>query len=113
MKQQQKKVPYLLNLNNMTIKDVDGNEITSKNDKEEVVAIVLDVKKDVANHVYRSIGDVDFIHPLQQLSKDGAAEFDLDQLAAIEAIVKQSYTLPFQLAICERIEHARNAKMEE
>ena len=108
MKQQQKKALYILNLNNMTIKDVDGNEITTKNDNEEVVAIVLDVKKDVANHVYRSIGDVDFIHPLQELSRNGECELSAEQLDVFEQIMSSSnFTLPVKCAILDRIKEAK------
>lgn len=107
-----KKVFYL-DVKNVKIKGLDGNPVQDFDASGKPVDVEFKGYKDFANLVYRNVTDIDFVAPLQQLSKDGAAEFDLDQLAAIEAIVKQSYTLPFQLAICERIEHARNAKMEE
>ena len=102
-----------LNVKNIKIKGLDGKVIKELNADGNSVDVEFNSYNDLANAVYRNVTDIDFIAPLQQLSKSGEAEFDLGQLAVIETIVKQYYTLPFQLAICERIENARNSNKEE
>ena len=102
-----------LSIKDVKIKGLDGSLIKELDANGKEVDVVFRNYNDLANAVYRNVTDIDFIAPLQQLSKSGEAEFDLGQLAVIEAIVKQYYTLPFQLAICERIDNARNANKEE
>ena len=92
---------------------MDGSLIKELDANGKQVDVEFKNYNDLANAVYRNVTDIDFIAPLQQLSKSGEAEFDLGQLAVIETIVKQYYTLPFQLAICERIDNARNTNKEE
>ena len=102
-----------LSIKDVKIKGLDGSLIKELDANGKEVDVVFRNYNDLANAVYRNVTDIDFIAPLQQLSKSGEAEFDLGQLAVIETIVKQYYTLPFQLAICERIENARNSNKEE
>ena len=102
-----------LSIKDVKIKGLDGNLIKELDAAGKEVDVVFRNYNDLANAVYRNVTDIDFIAPLQQLSKSGEAEFDLGQLAVIETIVKQYYTLPFQLAICERIDNARNSNKEE
>lgn len=102
-----------LSIKDVKIKGLDGSLIKELDANGKEVDVVFRNYNDLANAVYRNVTDIDFIAPLQQLSKSGEAEFDLGQLAVIETIVKQYYTLPFQLAICERIDNARNSNKEE
>ena len=102
-----------LSIKDVKIKGLDGSLIKELDANGKEVDVVFRNYNDLANAVYRNVTDIDFIAPLQQLSKSGEAEFDLGQLAVIETIVKQYYTLPFQLAICERIDNARNSNKKE
>lgn len=102
-----------LSIKDVKIKGLDGSLIKELDANGKEVDVVFRNYNDLANAVYRNVTDIDFVAPLQQLSKSGEAEFDLGQLAVIETIVKQYYTLPFQLAICERIDNARNSNKEE
>lgn len=103
----------ILSIKDVKIKGLDGSLIKELDANGKEVDVVFRNYNDLANAVYRNVTDIDFVAPLQQLSKSGEAEFDLGQLAVIETIVKQYYTLPFQLAICERIGNARNSNKDE
>ena len=74
-------------LSEVMVKDLDG--VTVKSD--------FNAAKEVANLVYRSVADIDFLHPLQELSKHRVAEFTPEQLDVIEGLVKKTYVLPIQL----------------
>lgn len=94
---------FSVDLSEVIVKDLDG--FTVKSD--------FNAAKEVANLVYRSVADVDFLHPLQDLSKHGVAGFTAEQLDVIEVLVKKAYVLPVQLSVIDRIQAARMSHKKE
>ena len=96
-----------LDVNNLTIKDVNGDVVLYKNN-EKTVEVIVDIKKDLANFIYKSVSDIDLIAPLQELSATGKCKLTNDQLEFIEKLVNKSYyTLPVKMAITERIKASK------
>ena len=96
-----------LDVNNLTIKDVNGDVVMYENN-EKTVEVIVDIKKDLANFIYNKVSDIDFIAPLQELSSTGRCKLNNDQLGFIEVLVNESgYTLPVKMAITERIKASK------
>lgn len=103
MGEDSKSKTVLLDLSSVVVTDIDGREVET----------TFEVNKDVANLVYRSTNEIDYLQPLQELSKEGKANFTLAQLDTIEQLVKKNYVLMIQVAIIDSIEKAREAAGKE
>lgn len=90
-----------LDLTGIKYVDVDGN----------AVDIPIRIEKDLANIIYRSVVEVDFITPSIDLSSTGKCRLTDAQLDRVEDIVRKSYTLVVQVPVCERIAKARTPIM--
>ena len=65
-----------INLEQIKVKDLDGNETT------------LDIAKGFANYIYQATGDLAMLETAQEIYKKGSAELDDNARQEILALVK-------------------------
>lgn len=90
-----------LDLTNLTVRDLDENKMI----------VDFPVEKDLANLIYRTVNEVDYLKPIIDLNTNGKCSLTAAQLDMVEQLVSKTYTLPLQLAICDRITKARTPIM--